>query len=298
MCSRLVSLLVAAASRLLPASCGEDGGDPPPRIPVIVYHGLTTDSEVTTDQQDSRFFEVRLSAFEAQMAHLHEAGFHTITPSQYRKWVDDLAVSLPDKPVLVTFDDGQTSTQLATSVLERYDFKAVMYVVSGFADGSFGGPHGEPGWYLTWEQLVEMRSTGRWIMQFHAGPRGHAYVNDPADPTCHRYYPCRFGEDDATYRARVKGDVAQGLGATRTAFGLPEGWHGSTFAVPWDDTAGPMTTTEPWLAAYFASLFPVVFVQESYSGEADNQRYRFEVHNPIELDEFRAELDNQRFDRE
>jgi len=27
-----------------------------------------------------------------------------------------------------------------------------------------------------------------------------------------------------------------------------------------------------------------------------NQRYRFEVHNPIELDQFRAELESQKFD--
>jgi len=59
-------------------------------------------------------------------------------------------------------------------------------------------------------------------MQFHGGPMGHAYVNDPAHPACPRYYPCRFGEDDTSYRARVKSDVAQGLGAMRTAFDLPD----------------------------------------------------------------------------
>jgi len=135
-------MAVAASSLFL--SCGQDGGDPPSRIPVVVYHGLTTEPEVVRDRQDSRFFDVRLSAFEAQMGYLHEAGFRTITPSQYRKWMDGHGVSLPDKLVLVTFDDGQASTQLATPVLESYDFKAVMYVVSGFADASFGGPNGEP----------------------------------------------------------------------------------------------------------------------------------------------------------
>jgi hypothetical protein len=243
------------------------------------------------------FFDVRLTAFEEQMAYLHDAGYRTITPSQYRKWVYGEEVSLPDKPILVTFDDGQTSAQLATPVLDRYGFRAVMYVASGFADGSFGGPNGEPGWYLSWDQLEALRASGRWIMQFHAGPMGHAFVNNPADPDCHRFYPCRFGEDDATYQERVKSDVAQGLGAMRTAFGLPDDWRGSTFAVPWDDAAMYEGTAEPWLAAYFADQFPVVFVQDSYDGGDDNQRFRYEVHNPQDLDEFRDGLDSPDFAR-
>jgi Polysaccharide deacetylase len=277
------------------ASCGEE--DVTSSIPVLAYHGVTTDADVVQSAADPRFFDVRLPEFEAQMEYLHEAGFDTITPTQYRKWVAGEEVSLPSKPILVTFDDGQASAQLATPVLEQYDFVAVMYVASGFADGAFDGPNGEPGWYLTWDQLNEMRATGHWIMQFHAGPMGHAYIDNPAYPTCHRYYPCRFGEDDATYQARVKSDVAQGLGAMRSAFDLPPGWRGPTFAVPWDDAAASQTPTEPWLAAYFADQFPVVFVQDSYTGDVNNQRFRFEIHNPFDLDRFKAGLDSPNFAR-
>ena len=209
----------------------------------------------------------------------------------------DEEVSLPDKPILNTFDDGQSSAQLATRVLKQYGFVAAMYVASGFADGDFGGPNGEEGWYTTWDQLEAMRSTGTWVMQFHAGPLGHAFIRDPEFPDCHRFYPCRFGEDDATYEERVKSDVAQGLGAMRSVFDLPAGWRGPTFAVPWDDAAASKTTAEPWLAAYFASQFPVVFVQESYEGDVDNQRYRFEVHNPDDLERFRSGLSSSRFAR-
>lgn len=296
-------LALAATGLMVPvSSCGDSEGVVS-QVPVLAYHGVTADPEVVEGAADTRFFDVRLAAFEEQMAYLHDAGFDTITPDQYKSWVDGEEVSLPDKPILVTFDDGQTSTQLATPVLEEYGFEAVMYVVSGFADGNFGGPNGEPGWYLTWDQLEEMRATGRWVMQFHAGPMGHAYVDDPAYPTCHRFYPCRFGEDDPTYEARVKSDVAQGLGAMRSAFGLSDGWRGPTFAVPWDDAASsepgsePETPAEPWLSAYFADRFPVVFVQDSYAGDVDNQRYRFEVHNPFDIDQFRSGLDSPNFAR-
>jgi hypothetical protein len=303
-------LALAVSGLVCPfVACGEsdESDDAITHIPVLAYHGVTTDPEVVQGAADPRFFDVRLSAFEEQMAYLHDAGFDTITPGRYKKWVYGEEVSLPAKPILVTFDDGQTSTQLATPVLDRYGFVAVMYVVSGFADSDFGGPNGEPGWYLSWDQLEEMRATGRWVMQFHAGPMGHAYVDDPAHPTCHRFYPCRFGEDDPTYEARVKSDVAQGLGAMRSAFGLPDGWRGPTFAVPWDDAASSESesqseseseaTVEPWLAAYFADQFPVVFVQDSHSSDVDNQRYRFEVHNPFDIGQFTSGLDSPNFAR-
>ena len=269
----------------------------PSRIPVLAYHGNTTDSAVVENGADQRFFDVRLPTFRAQMRYLDDAGYDTITPTQYKKWVYGEDVSLPARPILITFDDGQASAQLATPVLEDYGFAATMYVASGFADGDFGGPNGEKDWYLSWDELEEMRAAGPWILQFHAGPLGHAFVRDPADPSCHRFYPCRFGEDDATRQARVKSDVAQGLGAMRSAFDLPADWRGSTFAVPWDDAAQSGATTEPWLAAYFASQFPVVFVQETYAGNVNHQRYRFEVHNPHDLTRFESGLSSTRFTR-
>ena len=297
----LAAAAVGCARSIAVPPLSEAPASSPARIPVLAYHGITEGPSVVTDEADPLYFDVRLAEFDRQMADLRDAGYSTITPDDYVKWVAGDDVSLPDKPILITFDDGQTSTRLATPVLERYGFVATMYVVSGFADGSFGGPVGEPGWYLTWAQLQDMEASGTWNMQFHAGPQGHAYVNDAAQPDCHRFYPCRFGQDADTYQARVKADVAQGLGAMRSAFDLPDGWQGSTYAVPWDDPASaPGASSEPdpdpWLGRYFASQFPVVFVQETYTG-ANNQRYRFELHNPNDLDEFRTGLDSSRFDR-
>jgi len=290
----LVGIVAGTLALTQGSSSGETG---PSRIPVLAYHGVTGDAAPVTDEADPHYFDVRLTEFDRQMAWLHDNGYRSITPAQYVRWLRGDDAGLPAKPVLITFDDGQASTLFATPVLERYGFRAAMYVVSGFADGAFGGPAGERGWYLTWDQLQDMKATGMWVMQFHGGPQGHAYVDDPAQPECHRFYPCTLGQDDAAYHERVKADVAQGLGAMRSAFGLPEGWQGSTFAVPWDDASMGTAAPDEWLGRYFASQFPVVFVQESYTGHEDNQRYRFEVHNPTDLDTFRAGLDSTRFRR-
>jgi hypothetical protein len=292
-----LALVVMGALAACDPGGGDAGGTAPRQVPVLAYHGVTTDADLVADESDPRFFDVRLAAFDEQMRYLHDAGYETITPAEYVSWFRGDEVALPAKPILVTFDDGQTSAAFATPVLERYGFRAVMYVVSGFADGSFGGPAGEPRWYLTWDQLEDMRAAGTWIMQFHAGPRGHAHVDDPRDPTCHRFYPCEYGEDADTYRARVKSDVAQGLGAMRTAFSLPDGWQGSTFAVPWDDAVTSDTPPDPWLPACFADQFPVMFVQESYTGPANHQRYRHEIHNPDGIAALRSALTSSRFAR-
>ncbi len=289
------ALALGASVFVLGGFAGGDSTYAPRRIPVLSYHGLSTDSSVPNGAADARFFDVRLQAFREQMKYLHDAGFASITPEQYKKWVYGEKVSLPKKPVLITFDDGRQSAQLATRVLEQNGFKATMYVVTGFADGAFGGPRGEAGWYLNWDQLKAMRSTGVWNMQFHAGPRGHAYVRNPANPTCPYFYACRFGETAAAYKARVKSDVAEGLGAMRSVFGLPAGWRGPTFAMPWDRRS--RATTERWAAPYFESQFPIVFVEDNYVGRAHNQRYRFEVHNPYDLNRFKAGLASSRFAR-
>ena len=295
---RAVSILLGAAVLALTASAAgatalSRPDSAPTRIPVLGYHGITTDQTVVHGSADPRFFDVRLSEFEAQLKHLREAGYRSITPEQYAKWAHHEPVSLPEKPVLITFDDGQASAQLADAVLKANGFRATMYVASGLAGEFFGGPNGERGWYMSWAQLRELRATGRWDVQFHAGPNGHAYFQFARFPDCHHDYTCRFGQSEDKYRRRVQSDVSKGLGAMRAVFRLPAGWRSATFAAPWGGTAD----AEPWLAPYFASQFPVVFVEDGYRGNVDNQRYRLEVHNPVDLAQFEAALGSPRFER-
>jgi peptidoglycan/xylan/chitin deacetylase (PgdA/CDA1 family) len=65
------------------------------------------------------------------MEYLRDAGYRSITPEQYERWVSGEDVPLPAKPILITFDDGQSSLQLATPVLKQTGFATTVYVVSG-----------------------------------------------------------------------------------------------------------------------------------------------------------------------
>jgi hypothetical protein len=81
----LAFVLGAAALGLVLLSRDDDAD--PSRIPVLAYHGITTDSAVVEGAADQRFFDVRLPAFREQMRYLDDAGYDTITPTQYKKWV-------------------------------------------------------------------------------------------------------------------------------------------------------------------------------------------------------------------
>ena len=100
-----LALVLGAAVLGLVLLSRDDAG--PSQIPVLAYHGITTDAAVVEGEGDQRFFDVRLPAFREQMRYLDDAGYETITPTQYKKWVYGEEVSLPSRPILITFDDGR-----------------------------------------------------------------------------------------------------------------------------------------------------------------------------------------------
>jgi len=66
-------------------------------VPVLLYHRL-----VTADKGSG----VAPATFEAQLHRLHDLGFDAITLDQYARFVRGDLVELPQRPVLITFDDG------------------------------------------------------------------------------------------------------------------------------------------------------------------------------------------------
>ena len=114
-------------------------------------------------------YNVTLANFKADMAALAAAGYATVTPQQYVAWLNGINSDLPAKPVLITFDDAFWSDTRATPTLAQYGFHAVMFVVTGYADGSYGGE------WAPWQVVAALPGQG-WYLQFHAGTCGHAYL--------------------------------------------------------------------------------------------------------------------------
>ncbi len=90
--------------------------------------------------------------FDWQMKYLVEHGYHTISPDELYDFLAGTG-RLPDRPVLITFDDGYVDNYTtAYPILKKYNLKATIFVVTGFLGKRKG--------YLTWDQLREMEKNG------------------------------------------------------------------------------------------------------------------------------------------
>jgi peptidoglycan/xylan/chitin deacetylase (PgdA/CDA1 family) len=92
-------------------------------IPVLLYH------HVSEDNSDLPNLTVTPAEFARQMDMLKKAGFETISPEKFVAYMRQEPIKLPDKPILITFDDGYEDNYLyAFPILKQYDFRAVIFV--------------------------------------------------------------------------------------------------------------------------------------------------------------------------
>ena len=69
-------------------------------MPVLAYHGIGEDSRFSVTQEQ----------FAEQMAMLDDAGVETITVDEYVSFLRGEEADLPERPLLLTFDDGKLSS--------------------------------------------------------------------------------------------------------------------------------------------------------------------------------------------
>ena len=247
-------------------------------IPVLLYH------QVDTGESTS----VTSANFDAQLTYLAQQGYHAINAQQYAAWRANPAYPLPSKPILITFDDGQSSASKATPILQKDGFRATMFVVTGFAN-NIGERFGT--YYLSWAALHQMDSAGVWDWAFHAGEHGHDYYSQYK---CPYFYTCLFpGETFDQYQSRVTTDIDDGMAELSQQFPT---W--SQFAVPWSEY-GQDVTNDPRILGFllqtFRSRFQVIFVEDPSDQVYDRLRYRFTVGAATTMSQFIAALTNPAF---
>ena len=92
------------------------------RLPILMYHHLTEGAPENPDM-------ITVERFAEQMDALEEAGCTPVTAAQVENYVLRGA-SLPEKPVLITFDDGYASNyELAWPILQEHQFPAVIFTI-------------------------------------------------------------------------------------------------------------------------------------------------------------------------
>jgi peptidoglycan/xylan/chitin deacetylase (PgdA/CDA1 family) len=133
------------------------------RVPILMYH------YVSTPPEDADVYRLDLSVtpeqFEDQMAWLDENGYTTISPYEMMDWLATGA-ELPDKPVMLTFDDGYVDNyENAFPVLQEYGQTATFFILTGATEAE--NPE-----YMSWDMLREMAEGGMHI-EMHA----HDHLN-------------------------------------------------------------------------------------------------------------------------
>lgn len=90
------------------------------RVPVLMYHHIGA---------SSRYF-TSLADFTAQMDWLKASGYETVTVAQLYE-AEYGGRTLPPKPVVITFDDGNGDQRLAFPALAERGFVATYFIISG-----------------------------------------------------------------------------------------------------------------------------------------------------------------------
>jgi peptidoglycan/xylan/chitin deacetylase (PgdA/CDA1 family) len=113
-------------------------------IPILTYHRFA--------ENCSSPLCMPTRTFERQMRYLKENGYHVVTAEELLAFLE-YRQGLPQKSVLITMDDGYRSVySLAYPILQKYGFKATLFVYTSFV--------GVSEMAITWDQLKEMKAGG------------------------------------------------------------------------------------------------------------------------------------------
>jgi peptidoglycan/xylan/chitin deacetylase (PgdA/CDA1 family) len=131
----------------------------PKTIPVLLYHSI---SDVATPA--FRRWAVSPDLFTQHIAFMAGEGYTPLTVSDYAERLRQNKRALPQKPVVVTFDDGLGDFfSHAFPTLARYKFTATLYITTGYVGKTsrWLAPLGEgerP--MMTWEEIREVQAAG------------------------------------------------------------------------------------------------------------------------------------------
>jgi len=124
------------------------------RLPVLMYHEIADPSETSSR------LAVGPTALADQLAYLHDAGWETISAGALSAILADGEAVLPERTVVLSFDDGYESFYTrAMPLLARYGFTATLFMTSGWVkEARPPGPGIPP--MLSWAQLSDVARAG------------------------------------------------------------------------------------------------------------------------------------------
>ncbi|GAC1304028.1 MAG: poly-beta-1,6-N-acetyl-D-glucosamine N-deacetylase PgaB [Steroidobacteraceae bacterium] len=191
------------------------GADADPTILAICYH------DVSDADPDQTYMAVSTDHLVQQFNWLRRNGYHPVS-------IDDLLraralqVPLPDKPVLLTFDDGYASFYTRVfPLLKLYQFPAVLAVTGSWMKGDsrasvvYGSESNRVprSLFISWDQVREVMQSG--LIEIaahtesqHTGIIGNPQLNSQPALTTRRFDTATSNyEADGAYTDRLKADA-------------------------------------------------------------------------------------------
>jgi peptidoglycan/xylan/chitin deacetylase (PgdA/CDA1 family) len=167
--------------------------------------------EVASRTETKSRLAVEPDSFAAQLGSLYDDGFRTLTAHKLASALASGDQRLPDRPVVLTFDDGYADFHSrALPLLERYGFSATVFVTTGWVAEIGSRPATTPlGPMLSWSQIEEASRCG---IEFAAHSRTHPQLDRLSEATLREEL------------AASKAELEDRLGAPVTGLAYPFGY--------------------------------------------------------------------------
>ncbi len=196
-------------------------GDTAVRLPIIMYHGIL--------EQASRQGQYIISptVFEQDLKAIRQHGYTTVVMADLLAYVEKGA-PLPEKPIMLTFDDGYYNNYLyAYPLLKQYGMKAVISPVCKWTEFYSDTPEQSDHAiysHITWTEMREMVESGVVEIQ------NHSYDMHYCTAGKRKGALKRAGETVEAYQAALREDLTTAqehltalAGVTPTTFTYPYG---------------------------------------------------------------------------
>jgi peptidoglycan/xylan/chitin deacetylase (PgdA/CDA1 family) len=166
--------------------------------PILLYHHIM-------DKSPEDRYDVSLEKFNAQMQALQSWGYTSITVSTLADAIRN-GGTLPEKPLLITFDDGDIDVyENAFPIMKQYGFVGTFYIVANRVGADQ---------FVSADQIKEMHDYG-----WEIGSHGYSHRDMSKD------HDVIYGEG---YEAKVS--LQDKLGFTINTFAFPYGGWDATVA--------------------------------------------------------------------
>lgn len=179
-------------------------------VPILTYHHVADGASETVITQE---------LLESHFAALKKAGYHTVLLTDLQNYVLN-GDPLPEKPLVITFDDGYLSNYTkAFPLLEKYDMKAVFFVIGvSFGQNTYKdtGIAIEP--HFGVKEAKEMLASGRVELGSHSYDM-HQWRHYESGPVVRENLKKLPGETEESYKAAVRADARQFAAFYRQHFG-------------------------------------------------------------------------------